>query len=73
MTDTETPDLPEEKNKGGQRLKSKTVDELQVAIDSYFDACDSHLESRLVESGINWLCQPKWDPRIGLSGTHFEE
>jgi hypothetical protein len=53
MPDIETPDQPAEKNKGGRPLKFKTVDELQVAIDSYFDACDPHLESRLVESGIN--------------------
>ncbi|NHW45955.1 hypothetical protein HAV21_03460 [Paenarthrobacter sp. MSM-2-10-13] len=53
MPDQTTPDTPEEKNKGGRPLKFKTVDELQVAIDSYFDACDPHLESRLVESGIN--------------------
>ncbi|MDI3211775.1 terminase small subunit [Arthrobacter sp. AL12] len=53
MADTDSPEQPAEKNKGGRPLKFKTVDELQVAIDSYFDACDPHLESRLVESGIN--------------------
>lgn len=53
MADPATPDIPEEKNKGGRPLKYKSVDELQVAIDSYFDSCDPHLESRLVESGIN--------------------
>lgn len=53
MADTPTSERAEERNKGGRPLKFKTVDELQVAIDSYFDACDPHLESRLVESGIN--------------------
>ncbi|MDQ0869032.1 hypothetical protein QFZ70_001505 [Arthrobacter sp. V1I9] len=53
MAEPKTPDTPEEKNKGGRPLKFKTVDELQVAVDSYFDSCDPHLESRLVESGIN--------------------
>jgi hypothetical protein len=53
MADTDTPEQPAEKNKGGRPLKFKTVDELQVAIDSYFNQCDPHLESRLVESGIS--------------------
>lgn len=53
MADTQTPEEPEKKNKGGRPLKFKSTGELQVAIDSYFDACDPHLESRLVESGIN--------------------
>jgi hypothetical protein len=53
MAETDTQPQPDEKNQAGRPLKFKTVDELQVAIDSYFDQCDPHLESRLVESGIN--------------------
>ncbi|KIS27826.1 hypothetical protein TV39_08810 [Arthrobacter sp. SPG23] len=52
MADPKTADIAGEQNKGGRPLKFKNVDELRAAIDSYFDSCDPHLESRLVESGI---------------------
>lgn len=32
------------KNKGGRPPKFKTVEELQAAIDAYFDDCDPHVE-----------------------------
>lgn len=43
----------QKKNLGGRPLKFKTVEELDQAIQSYFDMCDPHLEERLVESGMN--------------------
>lgn len=33
--------MAEQKNKGGRPLKFKTVEELQAAIDEYFDYCDN--------------------------------
>lgn len=50
MADTPT---PVEKNKGGRPPAFKSVEELQLAIDSYFAACDAHVEERYVESGIS--------------------
>lgn len=43
----------EEKNKGGRPLAFKSVEELESAINAYFDMQDPHLEDRMVESGMN--------------------
>lgn len=43
----------EQKNLGGRPLAFKTVEELDVAIQGYFDMCDPHQENRLVDSGVN--------------------
>jgi hypothetical protein len=53
MADTDTPEQPVEKNKGGRPLKFKTVDELNQAVSAYFDMCDPHTEQRVVEAGVN--------------------
>lgn len=53
MPDPQTLEPTGEKNKGGRPPAFKSVDELQAAIDSYFDQCDPHIEERMVDSGIN--------------------
>ena len=40
-------------NPVGRPVKYKSVEELDTAIQSYFDMCDPHLEDRLVESGVD--------------------
>lgn len=50
MTDTAKND---EKHAGGRPLKFETVEKLDQAIAAYFDMCDPHQETRLVESGVN--------------------
>jgi hypothetical protein len=59
-TDKQYPTPPEnttdgepEQPKRGRPLKYQSVDELDAAIQAYFDMCDPHQEERLVESGIN--------------------
>jgi hypothetical protein len=44
---------PEDKNKVGRPLAYGSVEELQVAIDSYFAMCDPHIEEQIVESGMD--------------------
>ncbi|MGR6521629.1 terminase small subunit [Rhodococcus erythropolis] len=43
----------EEKNKGGRPLVFKSVEELDSAINAYFDMQNPHLEDRMVDSGVN--------------------
>lgn len=52
MNDIESPVPTEGKNKGGRPLKFTSVEELDAAIDSYFQNQDPHIEERLVESGL---------------------
>lgn len=53
MSDIESPEITEEKNKGGRPPAFGTVDELQSAIAAYFYQCDPHIEERFVESGMS--------------------
>lgn len=43
----------EDKQPVGRPLKYKTVDELGLAIQNYFDKCDPHVSKHMVANGIN--------------------
>ena len=53
MAEASIQETPNEKHPGGRPLKFKTVEELDQAINAYFDLCDPHTEQRLVEAGVN--------------------
>lgn len=61
MSEPETQETVEEKNKGGRPLKFQSVAALKVQIDSYFNKQDPHTEMRRVEDGVkpdgstNWI------------------
>jgi hypothetical protein len=42
-----------DKNPVGHPLKYKTKAELDMAIQTYFDMCDPHIEERMVATGVN--------------------
>lgn len=56
-TPTEPPKQPV-----GRPLKYKTVEELQSAVDAYFNECDPHLAKRMVEVGT----KNDGEPMFGL-------
>lgn len=41
----------QKKHAGGRPLKFETVDDLDLAIQKYFDKCDPHVETRMVATG----------------------
>ncbi|MET4003868.1 hypothetical protein ABIB48_002606 [Arthrobacter sp. UYCu511] len=51
MSEVENTETEQPKKAMGRPLKYQTKDELEVAIDSYFNTQDPHIEERLVESG----------------------
>jgi hypothetical protein len=51
------------KNPVGRPLKYKTVDELDRAINAYFDMCDPHTQRRVVDCGINEKGETIWRER----------
>ena len=63
MADQATPDLPDEKNKGGRPLKFETVMELKRQIETYFNQCDPHTEMRRVEDGTKQDGSTNWATR----------
>ncbi|RAN78005.1 hypothetical protein B5P43_18410 [Bacillus sp. SRB_336] len=63
MPDTPTTDQPEEKNKGGRPLKFKTVADLKNQIETYFNRCDPHTESRRLEDGTKLDSSTNWVTR----------
>lgn len=48
---TEEQEVP--KHAGGRPVAFNNFEDLEVAIAAYFDACDPHMEDRLVDSGVN--------------------
>ncbi|MFJ6416486.1 terminase small subunit [Paeniglutamicibacter sp. NPDC091659] len=67
MADTQTPEAPEEKNKGGRPLKFQTVDELELSINAYFDSCDPHIEQRVIDGGVNQKGETIWLKRAVMT------
>lgn len=67
MADTQTPEPAEEKNKGGRPLKFKSVEELQIAINAYFDRCNPHIEQRVIDGGINQQGETIWIKRAVMT------
>jgi len=69
-----TPDKP---NKSGKPLRFKTVEELQVAIEDYFNYCDSRIKQIYTKEGLKlllhmqrphnvWPCYCTWDRQTDL-------
>jgi hypothetical protein len=50
-------------NPVGRPLKYKTVEELDRAINAYFDMCDPHTQRRVVDCGINEKGETIWRER----------
>lgn len=48
MSDIESPEITEEKNKGGRPLKFKSVAELRQKGEEYFGSCEPHVAERQV-------------------------
>lgn len=48
------------KNPVGRPLLFKSVEELDVAIQRYFDLCDPHVEKRIVDGGLNQKGETIW-------------
>src|SRR3954464_13386635 len=50
-------------NPVGRPLKYKTVEEMDRAINAYFDMCDPHTQRRVVDCGINEKGETIWRER----------
>lgn len=61
MTEAQDHDL------GGRPLKFQTVAELRQKIQDYFDACDPHVTTRRVKTGVNSKGLAIWDEREELT------
>src|SRR3954470_13497259 len=61
------PTEDEPKNPVGRPLKFKTVDELEVAVQGYFDDCDPHVEQRVVDGGVNQKGETIWLKRAVMT------
>lgn len=58
------PTEPDKQSKPvGRPLKFKTVDELNLAIQTYFDQCDPHIVKHMEASGFNERGQTMWATR----------
>lgn len=51
------------KHAGGRPPKFETVEELDQAIRAYFDLCDPHIETRMVDAGVNQRGETIWQKR----------
>src|SRR5687768_352893 len=51
------------KHPGGRPLKFEMVEELDRAINAYFDLCDPHTQRRVVDCGINEKGETIWRER----------
>src|SRR3954464_13976740 len=50
-------------NPVGRPLKYKTVEQLDRAVNAYFDLCDPHTQRRVVDCGINEKGETIWRER----------
>jgi hypothetical protein len=57
------PAAAESKHPGGRPLKYETVEEVDRAINAYFDLCDPHTQRRVVDCGINEKGETIWRER----------
>jgi len=55
------------KHPGGRPLKFKTVDDLDMAIQLYFDKQDPHVEKRMVATGVSSSGGTMFDTREVLT------
>lgn len=67
MAKATTPPIEDDKNPVGRPLKFKTVEELDLAANAYFDSCDPHVEKRLVDGGVNQKGETIWLQRAVLT------
>ena len=68
MADSSTPLTEDEDKKPvGRPLKYKTVAELDLAIQTYFDECDPHVIKHLEATGFNERGQTTWAERSIMS------
>ncbi|MFF6951813.1 terminase small subunit [Streptomyces iakyrus] len=64
MADSETqPDEEDSKHPGGRPLKFQTPEELDLAIQLYFDKCDPHVEKRMIATGVSPNGQTMFEQR----------
>jgi hypothetical protein len=60
-------DSKESKHPGGRPLKFKTVAELELAIQTYFDECDPHIIKHMEATGFNERGETMWRERSIMS------
>jgi hypothetical protein len=65
--DITRPAEDEERNPVGRPLKYRTVAELDLAIQTYFDECDPHIVKHMEASGFNERGQTTWAERQIMS------
>jgi hypothetical protein len=63
MAEDTQPEEPEQSNPVGRPLKYKTADELDLAIQLYFDKQDPHVEEHMVATGVSANGETMFDTR----------
>lgn len=65
--DNTEPSEEQPKHPGGRPLKFATAEQLEVAINAYFDSCDPHVERRVVDGGVNQKGETIWLERAVMT------